>query len=190
MLHSIPQMTEKPGRSPFAAAIDRSAQDRIEDVVMALALELFTRFDSCEAQVERALEQAAFKFALSGATASYFEFVAQACRTHLARLRNWDGAWHGDNPVKSAIESNQEKENLGVDELAGEIRERLLIAEGETLNKMNFARALAMVSIRVSQKGEVERRLRLTEEMIAWHEQAWSGFVSERKPDLQDQADI
>ena len=155
---------------------------------MSLALELFERFDSSEAQVERALEQAAFKFALSGATASYFEFVAQACRTHLARLRNWDGAWHGDDPVKSAIESNQEKEHVGSDELAVEIRERLLIAEGENLNKMNFARALAMVSIRVSRKAQVEKLLRITEEMITWHEGAWSEFVSERKPGKQDEA--
>lgn len=168
--------------------MDRSAQDRIEDEVMSLALELFERFDSSEAQVERALEQAAFKFALSGATASYFEFVAQACRTHLARLRNWDGAWHGDDPVKSAIESNQEKEHVGSDELAVEIRERLLIAEGENLNKMNFARALAMVSIRVSRKAQVEKLLRITEEMITWHEGAWSEFVSERKPGKQDEA--
>lgn len=176
-------MTGKQGRSPFTAAIDRRAQDRIEDEVWSLALELFERFDSSDAQVERALEHAAFKFALSGETASYFEFVAQACRTHLARLRNWDGAWHGDNPVKSAIERNQEKEHVSSDELAEEIKERLLAAEGKTRNKMNFARALAMVSIRVSHTDEVERRLRVTEEMIAWRKQAWNGFVSERQPD-------
>ena len=183
-------MADKQGRSLFTAAMDRSAQDRIEDGVMSLALELFERFDSSKAQVERALEQAAFKFALSGETASYFEFVAQACRTHLARLRKWDGAWHGDDPVKSAIECNQQKEHVSSDELAEEIRERLLAAEGKSLNKMNIARALAMVSIRVSRKAEVERRLLLTEEMIVWRENAWSGFVSERKPGKQDQADI
>ena len=169
-------MAGKPSISPFAAAMDRSAQDRIEDEVMSLALDLFERFDSSEGQIETALEQAAFKFALSGATASYFAFVAQACRTHLARFRSWDGAWHRDDPVKSAIEGNREKECLGVAELAEEIREHLLAAEGKSLNKMNFARALAMVSIRVSRKPQVERLLRITEEMIAWHEGAWSGF--------------
>lgn len=167
--------------------MDRSAQDRIEDEVMSLALDLFERFDSSEGQVEAALEQAAFKFALSGATASYFEFVAQACRTHLARFRSWDGAWHRDDPVKSAIESNQQKESLGVAELAEEIREHLHAAEGKSLNKMNIARALGTVSIRVSRKAQVERLLRITEEMITWHEGAWSGFVSERKPGKQDQ---